>query len=54
MNEYMVLLGKREVHRPLGRYGRRWEYNITVNGHLWTAFLWLKMRKNYELLRKLY
>jgi len=28
--------------------------NITVNGYLWTVFLWLEMKKNDEVLRKLY
>jgi hypothetical protein len=28
---YRVLVGKSEGKRPLGRHGRRWEYNIKMD-----------------------
>jgi hypothetical protein len=30
-NAYMILVGKAEVKRPLGRPRRRWENNINMN-----------------------
>jgi hypothetical protein len=45
---YRVLVGKREVKRPLGRRRRRWEDNITmdlqkVECGAWTGPSWLRI-----------
>ena len=46
-NAYIVLLGKPEGKRPLGRLTRRWEDNIEmdhkeVGWGAWTGLIWLR------------
>ena len=37
---YMVLVGKPEGKRPLGRPGRRWEDSIKMDLQEWEVELW--------------
>jgi hypothetical protein len=48
---YKISVGKPEVKRPFGKYGRRWEDNIRMDltflekqgGKLGSGFMWLRM-----------
>jgi hypothetical protein len=47
---YMVLVGRPEGRRPLGRPRRRWEDNIKMDlqevgwgGGAWTGLIWLRI-----------
>jgi hypothetical protein len=46
-NVYRVLVGNREVKRPLGRPRRRWEDGIKMGLReicwgVWSGFIWLR------------
>jgi hypothetical protein len=48
MNSYVVLVGKPEGNRPLGRPERRWGIIIKwivqkQNGVVWIGFIWLRI-----------
>ena len=48
---YMVLVGKHEGKRPLGRHRRRWEDNIKmgfqeVGCGVWTGLSWLRIERD--------
>jgi hypothetical protein len=49
----MVLMGKLEGKRPLGRPRRRWEYNVKmdlkdVGCGVWIRSIWLKIGRGGE------
>jgi hypothetical protein len=50
----MILVGKLEGNRPLGRPRRRWVDNIKMDlrlaGVVWTGFIWLRIGTNGGLL----
>jgi hypothetical protein len=52
-NAYMILVGKPEGKRPLGRPRRRWVDNIKIDlreigwdGVVWTGLIWLRIGTN--------
>jgi hypothetical protein len=50
MNECMILMGKPEGNRSLGRPRRRWEESVKID-HIeeevvWTGFIWLRIGTN--------
>jgi hypothetical protein len=53
-NAYMLLVGKPEGKRPLGRPRRRWVDNIRIlerwDGVMWTGLVWLRIGTGGELL----
>jgi hypothetical protein len=54
---FVVLVGKLEGRRPLGRLRRRWEDNIKMyhrevewwGGGAWTGSIWLRIGRSGEL-----
>jgi hypothetical protein len=53
-NAYMVLVGKLERKRPLGRPRRSWEDNIKMDVRyelvVWTGLIWLRIETSGGLL----
>jgi hypothetical protein len=52
-NAYILLVGKPEGKRPLGRPRRRWVDNIRMerwDGVMWTGLVWLRIGTGGELL----
>jgi hypothetical protein len=51
-NAYMLLVGKPEGKRPIGRRRRRWLDNIRIDlvGVMWTELVWLRIGTGGELL----
>jgi hypothetical protein len=55
MNVYMLLVGKPEGMRLLGRPRRRWTHNIKmdlveIDEVVWTGLVWFRIRTSWELL----
>jgi hypothetical protein len=49
-NAYMLLVGKPEVKRPLGRPRRRCVDNIKKDGMIWVGLIWLRIGTSGGLL----
>jgi hypothetical protein len=52
---YWVLMGRPEKMRPLGRPGRKWEYNIKkylqdMGREAWSGLIWLRIMTAGRLL----